>query len=57
MFDQTFLSPLVKRRVIINNKYAIYELPHELPNEVRLRIYLTKLGNVRKISKLHRIIA
>ena len=38
MFDQTFLSPLVKRRVIINNKYAIYELPHELPNEVRLRI-------------------
>ena len=34
-------------------KHAIYELPHELPNDVRLR----KLGNIRKVSKFHRMIA
>ena len=31
----------VKQSVIISNKHAKYELPHELPNELRLRI----LGN------------
>ena len=41
MVEQFFLSPQVKRRVIISNKYGIYELPHELPNNLRLRI----LGN------------
>ena len=29
--------------------YGIYELPHELPNELTLRV----LGNIRKVSKLH----
>ena len=32
---QIFLSPQVKRFVIISNKHAIYELPHELPNDLR----------------------
>ena len=41
MAEQIFLSPEVKRSVIISNKYAIYELPQELPNDLRLRI----LGN------------
>ena len=43
LFDvyQIFLSPQVKRCVIIIYKHGIYELPHELPNDVRLRI----LGN------------
>ena len=36
-----FLSLQVKRRAIISNKHGIYELPHELPNELGLRI----LGN------------
>ena len=36
-----FLSPQVKRWVIITYKHGIYELPHELPNDLRLRI----LGN------------
>ena len=36
-----FFSPPVKRSVIISNKHGIYELPHELPNDLRLRI----LGN------------
>ena len=37
MFGKTFLSPQVKRIVIISNKHGIYELPHELPNDLRLR--------------------
>ena len=41
MFDQIFLSPHVKRSVIISNKHSMYELPYEFPNDLRLRI----LGN------------
>ena len=42
MFYQIFLSPQVKRWVIITYKHGIYELPHELPNDIRL---LKILGN------------
>ena len=38
---QIFFSPQVKQSVIISNKHGIYEFPHELPNNLRLRI----LGN------------
>ena len=38
MIDQIFFSPQVKLSVIISNKHGIYELPHELKNELRLRI-------------------
>ena len=48
MFDKIFVSLQVKRIVIISNKHGIYELPHELPNDLRLR----KFGNIKKISKL-----
>ena len=41
MFHKIFLSPQVKRIVIISNKHGIYELPNELPNDFRVRI----LGN------------
>ena len=41
MVEQIFFSPQMKRRVIISNIYGIYELSHELPNDLRLRI----LGN------------
>ena len=41
MFYQFFFSPQVKRSVIITNKHGIYELPLELPYDLRLRI----LGN------------
>ena len=51
MFDQIYLSPQGKRCAIIGYKHDIYELPHELQNNLR------KLGNIRKVSKLHRIIA
>ena len=35
---QIFFSPQVKQSVIISNEYGIYDLPHELPNDLRLRI-------------------
>ena len=41
MFYQIFLLPKVKRCMIITYKDGIYELPHELPNDLQLRI----LGN------------
>ena len=53
MFYQIFLSPQVKRWAIVTYKHGIYELPHELRNDLRLR----KSGNIRKVSKLHRMIA
>ena len=31
-----FISPQVKRSMIISNKHGIYELPPELPNHLRL---------------------
>ena len=48
MVERIFLSPEVKRSVIISNNYGIYELPHDLPNDLRLRL---ELENIRKISK------
>ena len=41
MFYQIFLPPQVKRWAIIAYKHCMYELPHELSNDLRLRI----LGN------------
>ena len=38
MLYQVFLAPQVKQWVIITYKHGIYELPHELLNDVRLRI-------------------
>ena len=38
MFYQIFLSPQVKRWAINTYKHGIYELPHEFPNDLRLRI-------------------
>ena len=51
MFDKIFLSAQVKRSVIISNKHGIYELPYELPNDLRLRKTpdITKSENIRKI--------
>ena len=41
MLDQIFISPQVKRCATVTYKNGIYELPHELPDDLRLRI----LGN------------
>ena len=34
---QSFHLPKVKQGAIIGNKHGIYELCHELPNNIRLR--------------------
>ena len=39
--------------MILIDKNDIYELPHELWNNLRLR--LRKLGNITKVSKPHRM--
>ena len=36
---QIFFSPQLKWRMIISNKYGIIELPHELLNDLRLKIF------------------
>ena len=41
MFYQFFRSPQVNRCAIITYKHGMYEVPHELPDDLRLRI----LGN------------
>ena len=41
MFYQIFLSPQMKQWAIITYKHGIYELHHELSNDLRVRI----LGN------------
>ena len=41
MFYQIFLLLQVKLSAIISNNHDIYNLPHELPNNFRLRV----LGN------------
>ena len=38
MFYQSFVPPEAKRSAIVDNKYGIYELLHELPNDLRLNI-------------------
>ena len=38
LYDIFFLSQ-VEQSVIISNKHGICELPHELPNNLRLRIF------------------
>ena len=39
MFEQIFLSPQMKWRMIMSNKHGIYQLPDELPNNLRLKSY------------------
>ena len=34
---QHFFSPQGKRSIIISNKHGVYELPHELLNDLKLR--------------------
>ena len=55
MFYQISLSPQVKRCAVITYKHGIYDLSHELLNDFRLKDP-RKLGNMRKVPKLHRMI-
>ena len=51
------LSPQPKQCVIVTYKVVIYEFLHELPNDLIKQKQLRKLGNIMKVSKLHRMIA
>ena len=53
MFYQIILSPKAKKCAIITYKHGIYELSLGLPNDLR---HLRKLGNIRKVSKLLKMI-
>ena len=55
MFYQIFLSLQVKRCSIITYNRGISQLSHELPNNLRLEIQ--KLRNIRKVSKLQKMVA
>ena len=46
-FYQILLLAQVKRSAIISNKQGVYELPDELPDDLRLRI----LGNKKRQGK------
>ena len=46
-FYQILLLVQVKRSAIISNKQGVYELPDELPDDLRLRI----LGNKKRQAK------
>ena len=41
MFDENLSSPQVKRILIISNNHGIYELPHELTNDLKLTKLIT----------------
>ena len=51
MLYQFFPSLQGKQCAIITYKHCIYELLHELSNELRLN--LKKLGDIKKVSELH----
>ena len=52
MFYQIFLSTQMKRCAIITYEHGIYDLPQELPNDLRLKI----LGNKGILGKCLNII-
>ena len=53
MFYQIFILQELKGYAIFTYKHGIYELPHELPNDLSLR----NVENIKKLSKVHRMIA
>ena len=55
MFHQIFFSPKVKWSAIISNKHGIYELLHELSNNLGVSL-LGSLKKVRKTWKTYKLI-
>ena len=54
MLYQIFFSQQVKQSVIISDKHGIYELPHDLPHDLRLRI-LGKWEGSRKYQNFREL--
>ena len=55
MFHQIFLSPQVKQWAIITYKHGDYYL--QVTSRVAERFKIRKLGNIREVCKLHRMMA
>ena len=52
MFYQICLSRQVKQSLIISNKQGVYQLPHELPNDLKNQEKSGKSGKVLENDKL-----
>ena len=56
MFDEILALIQVKRYAIVTYKHGIYQLPRKLRNVKDVGTE-GKLGNIKKLSKVHRMIA
>ena len=56
MFKQIFLSPPVKRWAIITYKHRIVQVASRVTKRLKTKD-LRKLRNIRKVSKLDRMVA
>ena len=51
MFHQILLSPQLKRSSIISNKHGIYELSHELSNNLKRKEQNSQEKTIQKILR------
>ena len=56
MFDQISLSPQLKGSMFPSNKDGIYELPHKLPKDVRVRILENSEKSKFRISSSYSLV-
>ena len=52
-FQNIFHCSQVKQNLILSLRNLIYQLPNDMPNNLRLRILEKKKENISKIAKLH----
>ena len=52
MLYEIFLSPQVKRIVIVSNKHGIYELPQRVAERLKVDLRLRKLRSSEKVEIL-----
>ena len=53
MLDKIFVSPQVKRIVIITNKHGIYGMSHELPKDLKLRTLTEVAEGLKTLTPRH----
>ena len=53
MFGGIFVSPRVERVLVVSNEHGIWGLPHELPNDSKLRQLVRHLLYNKFISNKH----
>ena len=52
-FQNIFHCSQVKQNLILSLRNLIYQLPNDMPNNLRLRVLEKKKENISKIAKLH----